>query len=59
MDATALAIEKHRTSKPEMRQQHEQLKACGARASLTGVMRSFTGCGGHIGHFMAWLRRLP
>jgi hypothetical protein len=53
MDATGLAIEKHRTSKPEMRQQHERLKACGARASLTGVMRSFTGCGGHIGHFMA------
>jgi hypothetical protein len=58
MDATGLTIEKHRTSKPEMRQRHERLKDCGARASFSGFMGRFTGCGGHIGHFVAWLRRL-
>jgi hypothetical protein len=58
MNATALAIGKHGTSKPETRQRHERLKACGARASFTDVMRSFTGGAGHIGHFVAPTRAL-
>jgi hypothetical protein len=36
-----------------MRQRHEELQRRRARASFTGDMRSFTGCSGHIGHFMA------
>jgi hypothetical protein len=36
-----------------MRQRDEELQRRGAHASFTGDMRSFTGCSGHIGHFMA------
>jgi hypothetical protein len=56
LTTTALRA-KNTAREPVMRQRDDSLHARYARSPLTGDMRSFTGCIGHIGHFMATAAR--